>query len=79
MYRKKSNVKSQTSRNLGLSHLKQHYHATDKAMKHSTGALTIQDIFSREAVANMVQEKVHQVFATTQDHQINDKISNVEN
>ena len=45
---------------------KEHFHAAHKAMKR-TGALTIQETFNRDTVANMVQEELHQVLVATQD------------
>ena len=49
-----------------------------KAMK-QTDAFTIQDTFNRETVANIVQEKLHQVLMTTQVPQDANDISDVEN
>ena len=45
---------------------KEHFRAAHKAMKR-TGALTIQETFNRDTVANMVQEELHQVLVATQD------------
>ena len=44
-----------------------------------TDAFTIQDTFNRETVANIVQEKLHQVLMTTQVPQDANDISDVEN
>ena len=45
---------------------KEHFCAAHKAMK-QTGALTIQETFNQDTVANMVEEELHQVLVTTQD------------